>query len=164
MSRGRTRALAAVVAAQLATVLGLAGFAQADLAFGDEIRVVAQPVDPFDVFRGNYVVLRYEMSTLEVAFPARRGDRVCAPLHEENGVWNAGFGVPSPPPDGTFICGRARGDAANQRVEVEYGLETYYASPERARRIEEALARGPVIVVVDLDEDGSARIERVEVD
>jgi uncharacterized membrane-anchored protein len=164
MSRGRRRALVAVVASQLALVLGLAGFAQADLAFGEDIRLVAQPVDPLDVFRGNYVVLRYEISSLRVVFDARVGDRVCAPLHEESGVWSAGFGVPSQPPDDTFICGRVRSVLADDQVEMEYGLETYYASPERARRIEEALARGPVTVVVDLDDDGSARIERVEVD
>jgi len=164
MSRGRRIALLAAVLAQLAAPLALAGYAQLDLASGAEIRLVAQPVDPLDVFRGNYVVLRYELSTLSVAFQAERGDRVCAPLREENGVWNAGIGVPERPADGLVICGRARRDAVDGQVEVEYGLETYYASAEKARELERALATGPVIVVVDLDEDGSARIERLEVD
>ena len=41
-------------------------------------------------------------------------------------------------------------------------IETYFASAERAREIESAIARGDLYVVVDLDDDGSARIERLE--
>ena len=64
-----------------------------------------------------------------------------------------------------MICGRARDDAAPGRaVGIEYGIETYFASAERAREIEESIARGRLYVVVDLDEDGSARIERLEVE
>ena len=63
----------------------LAGLAEADLAFGEEIRLRAQPVDPLDVFRGNYVVLTYEMSNLPVLGEVRRGERVCARLREEDG-------------------------------------------------------------------------------
>ena len=49
-------------------------------------------------------------------------------------------------------------------MEVEYGIEAYFASAGRAREIERALASGPVYVVVDLDDDGSARIERLELE
>jgi uncharacterized membrane-anchored protein len=163
MSRRRRIVLLVAVLAQLAVPLALAGFAAADLAFGREVRLLAQPVDPLDVFRGNYVVLRYELSRLMTPFPVTRGQRVCAPLHEENGVWNAGFAVPERPPDDVVICGRARRDAeADGSVDVEYGIETYYASAERAREIEGAIGRVPVYVVIDLDDDGSARIERLE--
>lgn len=165
MSPRRRLVLLVVVLAQLAVPLGLAGFAAADLAFGREVRLLAQPVDPLDAFRGNYVVLRYELSRLRTGFEVRRGDRVCTPLHEENGVWNASFAVPERPADETAICGRARRDAsAGESVEVEYGIETYYASAERALEIERAISSGPVFVVVDLDGDGSARIKRLEFD
>ncbi len=64
---------------------------------------------------------------------------------------------------GREICGRARNDArGGQSVGIEYGIETYYASAERAREIEGAIARGQLYVVVDLDDDGSARIKRLE--
>ena len=162
MSRGRRIALVVIVCVQLALPLALAGLAEADLAFGQEITLKARPVDPLDVFRGNYVVLTYDISNLPVLGDVRRGERVCARLQEEEGVWRASYADPSPP-SGTAICGRARDDAEpGQTVGIEYGIETYYASAERAREIEDSIASGQLYVVVDLDDDGSGRIERIE--
>ena len=165
MSRNRRIALLAVVCVQLALPLGLAGLAAADLAFGEQIRLKAQPVDPLDIFRGNYVVLVYEISTLPVQHDVRRGETLCAPLFQDSGVWRASYALPERPASGTSICGRARTDArGGEQVGVEYGIETYYASADRAREIEASIGRGRLYVVVDLDDDGSARIERLEID
>ena len=51
MSRQRRLALVVVVCVQLAVPLALAGLAEADLAFGEEIRLQARPVDPLDTCR-----------------------------------------------------------------------------------------------------------------
>jgi uncharacterized membrane-anchored protein len=163
MSGRRRIVLLAIVLAQLAVPLALAGLAAADLAFGREIRLRAQPVDPTDVFRGNYVVLRYEISNLYVPVAVVRGQRLCTTLTESDGAWTGRYGVPDRPSGDTVICGRARADAEpGQTVAVEYGIETYYASAERAREIEESIGRGDTFAVIDLDEDGSARMERIE--
>jgi uncharacterized membrane-anchored protein len=161
---GRRRvALLALVCAQVALPLALAGVTAADLAFGEEIRLRAQPVDPLDIFRGNYVVLRYDISSPSVVTPVSRGERVCVRLSRVGEAWTGNHAEPGPTPDGTAICGRARDDAEpGARVRVEYGVETYFANAERAREIEESIGRGQLYVVVDLDEDGSARIERIE--
>ena len=83
--------------------------------------------------------------------PRRVFGRVERPLRPERG-------------SGKTICGRARNDAhAGETVGIEYGIETYYANAERAREIESSIARGKLYVVVDLDDDGSARIKRLEV-
>jgi uncharacterized membrane-anchored protein len=162
VSRQRRIALLVIVCVQLALPLTLAGLAAADLAFGQEIRLRAEPVDPLDVFRGNYVVLTYDISTLPVLGDVRQGDRVCARLEKSGDEWRASYADPGRP-RGTAICGRARDDAApGERVAIEYGIETYYASAERAREIEDSIAQGELYVVVDLDDDGSARIERIE--
>ena len=165
MSRRRKLALLAVVCVQLAVPLGMAGLAEADLAFGDEIKLKAQPVDPLDVFRGNYVVLSYDISRLQVIYEVQRGQRLCADLFQSApGVYGARYAYDQPPAEGKSICGRARHDArGGQSVGIEYGIETYYASAERASEIESSIARGQLYVVVDLDDDGSARIERLEV-
>jgi uncharacterized membrane-anchored protein len=166
MSRRRRIALVAVVCAQLAVPLGMAGLVEADLAFGEEIRLRARPVDPLDVFRGNYVVLTYDISTLQLVRGVRRGERVCADLFRtSDDTYGARWAYPLPPTEGKTICGRARHDARDgTSVAIEYGIETYFASAERAREIEASIARGELYVVVDLDDDGSARIERLEVD
>ena len=166
MSPRRKLALLVVVASQIALPLGLAGLAAADLAFGRELRLRAEPVDPLDIFRGNYVVLRYEISSLQVAFDVSRGERICASLYEAGeDEWRAGFGQPDLPSSGEAICGRARSDAsAGGRVAVEYGIETHFASTDRAQEIERSIGRGQVYAVIDLDDDGSARLERLEID
>ena len=162
MTRRRRIALLVIVCAQLAVPLAMAGLAEADLAFGKEIRLKAEPVDPLDVFRGNYVVLTYQISNLPVLGEVRRGERVCARLEESDGAWRASYADPGRP-SGTAICGKARGDAsAGESVGIEDGIETYFASTERAREIEDSIAGGELYVVVDLDDDGSARIERLE--
>jgi uncharacterized membrane-anchored protein len=164
VSRRRRIALATVVCVQLAVPLALAGLAEADLAFGQEIRLSARPVDPLDVFRGNYVVLTYDISSLPALGQVRRGDRVCARLEQSGDEWSARYVDPGPA-SGTAICGQAQDDASpGESVRVEYGIETYYANEERAREIESAIAGGRLHVVVDLDDDGSARIERLETD
>ena len=162
MSSRRRLALVVVVCVQLALPLGLAGLAAADLAFGEEIRLKAQPIDPLDVFRGNYVVLRYQISSLPVFGEVRRGETLCARLQESDDEWRANYADPGHP-TGTVICGHARDDASpGESVGIEYGIETYYASAERAREIEQSIAQGDLYAVIDLDADGSARIKRLE--
>jgi uncharacterized membrane-anchored protein len=163
VSRRRRTALLVAVAAQLALPLALAGIAAADLAFGREIRLRAEPVDPLDPFRGNYVVLRYDISAVTALASFERGDRVCVELHEAGDARTGDFARTEPTGD-VAICGRARRAAQrSDTVEVEYGIETYFASAGRARELEDAIAARDLHVVVDLDDDGSARIERVEV-
>ncbi|NUT54531.1 MAG: GDYXXLXY domain-containing protein [Thermoleophilia bacterium] len=162
MSDRRRLALLVVVLVQLAVPLGMAGLAEADLAFGEEIRLRARPLDPLDVFRGNYVVLTYDISSLQVPYAVQRGQRLCANLFRTGaGEYSARYA--SDDPSGKRICGRARDDAqGGETVGIEYGIETYYANAERARKIESEIASGELFVVVDLDEDGSARIAKLE--
>ena len=163
MSRRRRLVLLGVVAAQIALPLALAAVAAADLAFGREIRLRAQPVDPLDIFRGNYVVLRYDISTLPVQYDTDRGERLCVALREEDGEWRGTYALPGGPGSGASICGRARSDArAGEQVTIEYGIETYFASAERAKEIERSIAEGRTYAVLDLDDDGSARVKRLE--
>jgi uncharacterized membrane-anchored protein len=164
VSPRRRIALLVVVCLQLAVPLGMAGLVEADLAFGDEIKLRARPVDPLDVFRGNYVVLTYDISSLQTLSGARQGQRLCADLFQTgDGVSSARYAHDAPPRNGKEICGNARSGArGGESVAIEYGIETYYANAERAQEIASEIATGQLYVVVDLDDDGSARIERLE--
>jgi uncharacterized membrane-anchored protein len=154
----RRIAFALVVAVQALFLLGMIGVNELALATGDEVTLRTVPVDPVDFFRGNYVVLRYEISTVNV-FPATQpGDFVYVPLHEEDGRWTGGFGYPSPPSDGEFIRGTVR-DTYEGSADVEYGIETYYADQDEAYDLQSARA---LDVTVALDGEGRAQISRVE--
>jgi uncharacterized membrane-anchored protein len=154
----RRIAFALVVVAQTLFLLGMIGVNELALATGDKVTLRTVPVDPVDLFRGNYVTLRYEISTVNVAEGTQPGDRVYVPLHDEDGRWTGGFGYPSPPGDGEFIRGTIR-SAHGGSADVEYAIETYYADQEEAYDLQSA---GGLDVTVALDGDGQARISRVE--
>ena len=166
MSRGRRIALLAVVLVQLAVPLALAAVAAADLAFGREIRLRAQPVDPLDIFRGNYVVLRYDISTVAVGLSASSAaSTVCVRLSELNGAWTGDFGTSrATRAPQRSAAGRAPAPPPAGRWPSSTGSRPTTRDAERAREIERSIGGGDVFVVIDLDDDGSARIERLEAD
>src|SRR3954468_8617534 len=59
--------LIAVVAAQLAILVGMIAVDGLPLVLGERIKLKVAPVDPRDFFRGDYVVLSYEFSRIEPA-------------------------------------------------------------------------------------------------
>ena len=162
MSRSRRIALVVVVCVQLALPLALAETAdRADLAFGREIRLQAQPVDPLDVFRGNYVVLRYEISTLPVLGDVRRGERVCA---RPTGVGRRLAARATPTRVShrhRDLRPRARRRGVSESVGIEYGIETYYASAEQAREVGPR-SRAAGSTSSSTSTTTAARIERLE--
>ena len=154
----RRIAFALVVAVQAVFLLGMIGVNELALATGDTVTLRTVPVDPVDLFRGSYVVLRYEISTVNVLEGTQPGDAVYVPLREADGRWMGGFGYPSPPTDGDFIRGTVRSTHEGS-ADVEYGIETYYADEDEAYDLQSA---GRLDVTVALDGDGRARISHVE--
>ena len=160
MSAARRLAFLVAVAAQAVLPLGLIGWNEVQLARGTEVRLRTVPVDPLDLFRGRYVRLRYEISSLPVDAGAGRGDTVYVLLRREGERWTGGFAARERPDDGTFIRGRVT-DVRSGRAEIEYGIETYYTDEDEAPRLEREAAGG-LYVDVSLDGDGKARISGVE--
>ena len=154
----RRIAFALVIAAQALFLLAMIGFNERALATGDKVTLRTVPVDPVDFFRGSYVVLRYEISNVNVPEGTQPGEVVYVPLHAEDGRWTGGFGYPTPPSDGEFIRGTVHSTYGGS-ADVEYGIETYYADQEEAYDLQSA---GRLDVTVTLDVDGRARISRVE--
>ena len=158
MSGTRRIAFWVVVAVQALLLVSLIGFNELALAKGDEVTLRTAPVDPIDLFRGNYVTLRYEISTLQVQDGLRPGDAVYVPLYESGGAWTGSFGYASPPPQGKFIRGTIH-QADSHRTTIDYGIETYYADADEAERLQSA---GTLLVTLRIDHGGRARISRVE--
>src|SRR5438045_3812657 len=57
--------LVAIVAAQVAILLGMIALDGLPLALGERIKLKVVPVDPRDLFRGDYVVLDYEFNRFD---------------------------------------------------------------------------------------------------
>jgi uncharacterized membrane-anchored protein len=156
VSHTRRIAFAVLVAAQLLVPLALIGVNELALATGYEVTLATTPVDPLDPFRGRYVVLRYEISTLP-GWSDRDGT-VYVELEEQGDRWVA-YRVHAayPDTDRPVIRGTV------ERGAVTYGIETYFADEDEAPRLEREARAGGLLVDVVLDDDGRARIDEVRV-
>ncbi len=137
------------------------------------------PIDPRDLFRGDYVRLRYDASTVPIGAASEDirqrqqkgeyGGTVYAAL----ALGERGLGevttVSVEKPSGLFLKGRLAapwrfGIFSQQRVGMEYGIEAYYVQQDNGREIEKQQgARSTIQVPLEMEVavggDGTAVIK-----
>jgi uncharacterized membrane-anchored protein len=166
-------------------LLALVESRAAILRGGTEIRLRTVPVDPRDLFRGDYVVLAYPMSIVATG-PAeakglRRGDTVYVTLARDAEGFAQAKAVASTRPAASagevVIAGRVQSTGAcalNEagqtdcaagagRLRVAYGLESYFVPQGEGRRIE-TTSKARIEVVAAVAADGTAAIKRLLID
>ncbi|MEI7028124.1 GDYXXLXY domain-containing protein [Paenibacillus sp. y28] len=159
----RTVRIGVLLALQVLFLLGLAGSYYATGWFGKEIRLQTAPVDPRDLFYGDYVRLSYDISRIPVS--KWTGEE---PIQAENyPVGKKVYVLLQPGADGVYEVKSASYDklqAAGEetvlegRLEwvsslqaaveavVEYGLERYYVPEGTGRELEDQ-ARNMIVRV-----------------
>jgi uncharacterized membrane-anchored protein len=157
--------LGAVAAVQLALVgVAVAGPLSARLT-GDEYLLKVLPVDPVDPFRGAYVSLNYPTlygpagqndSGGSPAAPGEQG-RVFVPLVRDGAQWVGGAGTRTRPASGPYL--RCDDSAWTMRC----GIESWFLPQDRAREVQEAVARGDAVARVKVDGRGNAALVGLEV-
>jgi uncharacterized membrane-anchored protein len=152
-------AFAAVVVLQIGLLLAIIVPKERTLATGEEVVLQTVPVDPRDLFRGDYVNLRYTISTVLSYTDFAVGDRVYVSLTQRGDIWDGQSALDSAP-DGLYIKGRVT-SAGQRRVEVEYGIESYFVPEGTGHIIERAR---DVKVRVAIDSSGNAVIKGLLVD
>jgi uncharacterized membrane-anchored protein len=166
---------AAVVALQVAVLLGMIWRQERILDSPVTVRLKCEPVDPRSLVSGDYVRLNYTISRLD-----DEGIRNLAPgrSFDEN---DEIFVALAPDPSGAFhtaaayaatyeaLAGRydliIRGEVASDwSLEVRYGVEEYFVPQDEGKRIERRIGPGEVIVEVALAADGASAIKHLFVD
>jgi uncharacterized membrane-anchored protein len=113
-----------IVLLQVVLLVGMIGYRQHWLSSGEKILLRTVPVDPRDIFRGDYVNLNYEISTLAPAvlspgekFPP---NEIIYVLLEKDadGTCRAISAAKTPPSGKLFIQGRVRYESLVTRWEV----------------------------------------------
>ncbi|TQI72734.1 putative membrane-anchored protein [Bosea sp. AK1] len=152
---------------------------------GAEIRLRSVPVDPRDLFRGDYVILAYPISTVEAdaaGQPAfERGERVYVSLGRDEQGFAKATGVTRDWPkagDGTVvIAGRVTSTSAcatnadgdfdcsgrRNRLRIAYGLESYFVPQGEGKAIE-TTDKARIEVVAAVSSSGEAAIKRLLID
>ena len=152
---------------------------------GREVRLEVVPVDPRDLFRGDYVVLDYRISLVDLPKDAtpefRRGQKVFVTLQAgENGKAKAvAISSERPAASGTDIVIAATVLAPSvcpfnnlgimdckigtRAVRVKYGLESYFVPQGEGKKIE-TTEKARLEVVAAVTPSGQSAIKRLLID
>lgn len=173
--------LAAVALAQTAVLAYMVIDRVQLLRTGREITLPIVPVDPRDLFRGEYVRLGYEINRVPVEHldgpPLRRNDVLYVTLERKDGsAWRAtavARAMPQPQnrPDRIVLKGRSQVShraaalAARRRgATVRYGIESYFVPQGEGPKIEDAARSKKLAALVAVDEGGNAAIKGLIID
>ena len=138
----------------LVVLIGIAGSFMLYLSFplltGKTVVLKTQPVDPFDIFRGQYLTISYEISRVNLSADTKEGNTVYVSLKEDDDkIWHADKVSLSKPDSGVFIRGTAK--QSWRGLAVEYGIEQYFFERDaHIPRMDSAK--------IKLDSSGQARI------
>ena len=138
----------------LVAIIGIAGmvilYLSLPLLTGKTVVLKTQPVDPFDMFRGQYLTINYEISRVSLPENTTEGRAVYVSLKEgDDKIWHADKVSLNKPESDVFIRGTTK--QSWRGLAVEYGIEQYFF--ERGAHIPRMDS-----VKVKIDDSGQARI------
>lgn len=124
-------------------ILALISYNYYTLSFGEEILLKPAPVDPRDLFRGDYVALRYEISTInlkETPYDSNFSSRetVYAILTKGEKFWHINsISHKKPKLTEGEVC--MKGTATSfygNTLRVRWGIESYFVPEGKGKEIE----------------------------
>jgi uncharacterized membrane-anchored protein len=157
------------------------------LTDGTEIRLATAPVDPRDLFRGDYVILTYEITSLDLdrltdqPDSFAEGDRIYVQLTEgTDDMWmpvSVAHARPEQKQGHVSLLGRVhwvntRRPTAETEEEcdpcisarITYGIEQYFVPEGEGRALEDERNAGKVSILVAVAENGNAAIKGLVLD
>lgn len=147
------------VAVQLAVLLGLTASYYAIDLFGREVVLKTAPVDPRDLFYGDYVQLHYEIQNLsddlwksDVPLAEYERHQVYVVLEPCDDVYCA-TGVYDKKPDISDNQIALKGsfqyyDEYLKTINLDYGIERYYVEENKGKEIEQKTANAKAVIMI----------------
>ncbi|BBH21536.1 hypothetical protein Back11_28810 [Paenibacillus baekrokdamisoli] len=172
LQRYRRPFLIALVVSQVLFLLGIVSLHYAAYQYGKEIRLQTVPVDPRDLFYGDYVRLQYEINQINYklwkgAEAPRTGDIIYVVVRKQpsKNVYDAIAAYPHKPKvteQETILKGRVQYVDNNHIISVQYGLEKYYVAEDTGKALEKQASH--LIVKIKAPSWGSPQIEGIELE
>ncbi len=148
------------------------------LANGRVIKAAVVPVDPRDIFRGDYVTLGYGFTSgADISLPdgVRMGDTVYALLKEQGpSEWTlASVTGEKPEAQGSgevvlkaIVDSARRGQAAGPVTvgRLRFGIERFYVPQGQGLEIEKQVREKRIVAVLAVGRDGKAALKGLEAD
>ncbi|MFA5957858.1 GDYXXLXY domain-containing protein [Hyphomicrobium sp.] len=152
------------------------------LKSGRELTLAVRPLDPRDLFRGDYVTLGYDISRLsksntetdpEFSGFIRGGDAFVTLSPKPDGGWtqtHIGSVYPTKVAPGDIVLkglvqsiwpGQTGGDTT---VNLRYGIEQYFVPEGTGRALEDQVRTHKIEAIVAVGSDGTAALKGLVVD
>jgi uncharacterized membrane-anchored protein len=169
-SRKMLLALAVVALAQTAVLAYMVIGRVQLLRTGREITLPIRPIDPRDLFRGEYVRLGYDISTVPLNFlegPRPKPNEVLYVTLEkkEDGAWRAAAVTRALPaatsPDRIVLKGRPLAPGSTW---MRYGIESYFVPQGQGPKLEGMARDRKLAALVAVDKAGNAAIKGLIID
>jgi uncharacterized membrane-anchored protein len=154
------KALIAVVALQLLLLAGVTAPSAYTLSTGRVVTLKTVPVDPSDVFRGDYVSLNYDMSRQPMSGKVTDGSEVYVVLRQTGRYWSVRTASATRPnllPGEVCIKGKAE-NSWDEKVSIHYGIEQVFVPERTGGDIERSK---DITVDVAVDANGNSAIKRM---
>lgn len=162
-----------VLLGQLLVLAGVLGMARYPLWAGRDVALEVVPVDPRDLFRGNYARLEYAITTLDAGLlvsqessdyraPLQAGSRVYVMLEQaanDDNTWHATAIYRQRPDSGVFVRGRIM-YRSGDILRLRYGIEAWFAPKDKALALEHDLMRGG-IAHIRVTDGGQAALHEI---
>jgi uncharacterized membrane-anchored protein len=172
--KDRERLVLLVAAAfQVILLLAMIGLRLMPLVSGDTILVRVVPVDPRDLFRGDYVILSYDFNRVPpggiegLQGPGWQHERewqgrtvyVTLVLEPDGKHWRAERFSIHQPAGSTYLRGRIAGPGR-----IEYGIESYYVQEGKGRAYEQAIRSRRLSAEIAVTADGQAGLRGLRIE
>jgi len=163
----RNHKIVIIVLIQVLFLFGMIGFKQYTLSFGTPVLLKSAPVDPWDIFRGEYARLSFDISRIKCgdldAESYQRGGTTVFVVLERGEKYRDAVSISLEKPgvraNQVFIKGKLEYyNSENQECRVAYGIETFYVEEGRGSDIERLRNMD---VLVRIDRFGNAVIEKL---
>jgi uncharacterized membrane-anchored protein len=143
----------------LIAIVGFIAIKEYTLQTGEEVILKTRPVDPRDLFRGDYVILNYEIGNVDIS-DFEEGDKIYVGLQVDENGYGESTGVYKNPPESLFIKGTVKRDSW-VGSNVEFGIESYFVPEGEGRAVERNRnLEGKVAI----DKSGNAVLKAILID
>lgn len=146
---------------QVIFLLGMIAYHSLKLKSATVVMLKTVPVDPVSLFRGYYVDLNYEISTLPFELlkgcdeeTLKNGQELFVQLEKKGESWEAvGVYCRKPPEDVLYLRARVNNpyyyyypddQIRNRPLRLEYGIESFFLNESKAKEVDEANRRAGV--------------------
>lgn len=131
------------------------GFKEFTLRTGNAVLLKTVPVDPRDLFRGDYVVLEYEISTINAlnmsykSHDFKEKDKIYVLLNVDHKKIAIAIDIDKKKPKEAFFIQGTVTDIYKDNLSIEYGIESYFVPEGEGLEIERKLGQTYAEVAID---------------